>query len=107
MEVGRDFERLFKKLVDATERNAIASERLIELATEERTEEASIKTPGYCPHCGLGNPEIRNEGGAGRMDEFVLIARCGNCQGEFYGFPQGWTIAKTKEEARAMMEAGT
>lgn len=105
MEAGRAVEKLIERGVKALERNAVASEELISLAKEERTVEASMISPGYCPHCATVNPTVRSEGGAGHIDEYVLVANCENCHGTFYAIPQGWHIVGTPEEAREIMEA--
>lgn len=106
MEIGRDD---FRKLLGTLDRIAIANEKLIELATEERIEDdeiAKTKMPTYCPHCAALNPSVRSEGGMGALDEYVLIATCDKCSNRFFAIPNGMTIVKTPEEVRALMEAG-
>lgn len=92
-------EELLGRLVDATERNAVANEKIVSLATDERDTGESILGPPFCPHCGTFNPNVRSEGGDGEMAEFALVAQCRNCGNILYGVPQGWLVYKTKEEA--------
>ena len=106
METGR-VEELLGKLVDATERNAKASEDIVALATEERDVGESFQGPPVCPHCGTFDPPCRSEGGNGLMSEFVLVAQCGNCSKIIYGLPQGWLVYQTKEQvAEQLAEKG-
>jgi hypothetical protein len=92
------------KLLELLERSAVAQERLIELATEERDAGDSIFGPPFCPHCGIMSPDIRNEGGEGSFSEFVLKALCGNCQGVIFAVPQGWLCYPNAPLAREEME---
>jgi transposase-like protein len=104
MEVGREFERLVERGVKALERNAEASEQLIALANDERTDSVEdLSSPPKCPHCGTFNPTIRNEGAQGSMEDFTLVATCSSCGKTFFGFPTGWFIVKTPEEARTVV----
>lgn len=107
MELGREE---FKKLLGTLDRIAVANEKLIELATEERIETiqeaANVRTPGFCPHCKSLNPRISNEGGTGDFNDFVLVATCGNCSRKFIAIPEGWQVFTSPEQARQMMEAG-
>lgn len=94
---------LMLRLVEATERNANASEALITLAKEEREQpEPVIETPGLpvCPHCGTFNPTIRNEGGSGPFAEFALLAACDNCGNRFIAAPRGWDVFKDADAYR-------
>lgn len=93
-----------KQMAVALERTAKANEDLIVLAKEERDTGESILGPAMCPHCGMFNPSIRNEGGDGSMSDFVLVAKCGNCQNTIYAVPQGWLAFATPEDARATIE---
>jgi hypothetical protein len=88
------------KLVSAVERIAVANEELIRLATEERDTGDSARVPPFCPHCGVFDPEIRNQGGAGKMGEFVLVAGCTNCGKTFFATTENWLIVKTIEELK-------
>lgn len=100
-------EELLGRLVDATERAAIANERIVKLATEERVEDIENVTVighPYCPHCQTFDPEGRSEGGMGHMSEFVLVMLCSNCGKPIYGLPQGWLCYKTPEEVKQAME---
>lgn len=93
------FNRQLGKLVEVTERNAIASEAIVRLATEERDVGESMLAPPVCPHCGTFDPELRSEGGHGHMSEFVLVGQCLNCNRIVYAIPQGWLCYQTKEQA--------
>lgn len=97
---GRD-RALLERAVSALERNAKASEALIELATEEE-KMADLAPPPYCPHCGALDPEVSavGAGASGKLSEFVLIARCTKCHEILYGLPSQWLFAKTVEEAQ-------
>lgn len=106
MEVGRDD---LRRMLGSLERIAVANEKLIELAQEERIEDQEIaksKQPTYCPHCATLNPRVRSEGGVGLLDDYVLIAYCEKCGNRFFAIPSTMTIAKTPEEARTFVEAG-
>lgn len=81
---------LFDKALPIFERIAVANEKLIELAVEERDIGDSASSPFFCPHCRTPFPAIRNEGGDGSSREYVLVAVCGNCQEVIYAVPQGW-----------------
>lgn len=93
-----------ERLVTALERVADANEALIDLAKEERDSGESIFGPPFCPHCGTFSPSVRNEGGSGSMNEFVLAAACENCGKQFFAIPQGWWVFKTAPEAKQAME---
>lgn len=82
------------------ERIAVANERLIELATEERAIDDQPGPP-YCPHCAVLNPEVVTQGGArgGPLADFILVARCENCGGTLYGRPNGWDMFQSPQEA--------
>ena len=91
-----------KTIIHHLDRIAKANEELIRLAVEERDDqevlgEAVAELP-VCPHCGTLNPKIRNEGGAGPMAEFALLAQCDSCSHTFIAEPQGWHTFKSKDE---------
>lgn len=90
-----------EELVKRLERVAVANEKLIELATEERDIELTAAPP-HCPHCGAFNPNVRSEGGAGSLADFILVAQCGNCGEVLYGLPESWQMARNAEEAAAI-----
>jgi hypothetical protein len=103
---------LLLRLVTATERSAVAQEELIRLATEEReAREMPDNLPGLpvCPHCGMLNPTIRNEGGVGPFGDFALLALCDNCNRTFIAESQGWNVFKTRGdyEGRDVDDNGT
>jgi undecaprenyl pyrophosphate synthase len=103
---GREERELLNRLTVATEKNAEASSKLIELATEERAVEEE-PVPPYCPNCQSIDPDIvQRSGGAGRLSEFVLVAQCGNCNKTLFALPSNWTVVKTPEEADAVRRAG-
>lgn len=102
MEVRREDKEKFFSLL---ERSAVAQERLIELATEERKIEFQ-PTPPFCPHCQAIDPVVGSEGGSGKMSDFVLIARCGECGNVLYAVPDGWQVYGTDDAARAAVEGG-
>jgi hypothetical protein len=87
------------RLVEATERSAKAQEELIRLATEERDYGDNLVGPPLCPHCGMFDPKIRNEGGAGQMSEFILVAVCGSCENIIHAVPQGWLAYPDRQQA--------
>lgn len=97
-------DKMFERLVVASERTAQAQEDLITLATEEREVEGAQFGPPVCPHCLTFNPEVRSEGGDGPMSEFALVSKCGNCDETIYAVPQGWLCFKTPEDARNEIE---
>jgi hypothetical protein len=103
MEVGREVEKSLKRMAEALERNAVASEELISLAKEERDVDAKVLTPGFCPHCAAVNPTVRSEGGVGEIDDFVLQAACNRCGHVFFAIPNGWTVCVTADEARDVL----
>lgn len=109
---GRDVEKSLRhavgigeKLLQHTERIAVANERLIELATEERSV-AEQPGPPFCPHCQTLNPDVRNEGGSGLMADFVLVAQCGNCSKMIFAVPESWLIFPDKEGAAKALNEG-
>lgn len=89
---------LVERIAVALERNASASEKLIDLATEERDSGASMLGPPACPHCGRLDPVIRNEGGEGNFSDFVLIAVCLSCGHNFIATAQGWLTYRNKQD---------
>lgn len=97
-EAGRD--SLLTRLVEATEKSAVANARLIELATEERAIEYTPGPP-YCPNCSVFNPRVEttSEARGGPLAEFVLAAKCMNCGQLLFAKPQGWDMFNTLEEA--------
>lgn len=98
-----------EKAAPLLERIAVANEKLIELAVEERqVMDASEHAggPPFCPHCRTFNPSIRSEGGDGEMAEFVLVATC-QCGRTFYARPQGWEVFDSIDQARSEMEGRT
>lgn len=99
-------EELLGRIADASERTAKAQEDLITLATEERDSVSDTAFPPHCPQCGMFDPPVVNKGGNGKMSEFVLVAKCMNCNGEFLGDVQGWLCFKTVEELKAHQEGG-
>lgn len=102
MEVRREDVQEFLSLM---ERSTVAQEQLIHLATEERKIEFT-PTPPFCPHCQAVDPVVGSEGGSGKMSDFVLLARCGQCGGVLYGVPDGWQVYGTPEAARAAITGG-
>lgn len=106
MELPGGVQEILGRIADASERTAKANEELITLAKDERDLGESELGPPFCPHCGKFDPEIRNEGGAGLMSEFVLVAYCESCTKTFIAVPQGWMCHKTPEEA-AQQKGGT
>lgn len=97
---------MLERLVLATERSAKAQEDLITLATEERDTGESIFGPPICPHCSTFNPDIGSGGveAEGPMIEFALVAKCHNCQGQFFAVPQGWLCFAEQSEAAEEIE---
>lgn len=91
------------RLTEATERSAKAQEDLIELAKDERSIGEQIENepgPPFCPRCSKIDPLIYTEGrGEGQMAKFVLVARCGSCQGVLFAVPEGWRVFSDSEEA--------
>lgn len=86
------------------ERIAVANEKLIELATEERKIEDQPGPP-YCPHCAVLNPEVVTQGGArgGPLADYILVARCENCGNMLYGRPNGWDMFLSPQDAAQSM----
>lgn len=103
MEVGREVEKAMKRIAEATERNAKASEALIDLAKEERDVGSDILAPGFCPHCSTVNPIVRSEGGAGRINDFVLVSACQECGGIIWAVPNGFTVFSSREAAEELV----
>ena len=97
---GRD-----DKFLAVLERIAVANEKLIELAVEERSVENSPGPP-FCPSCMTVNPDIRNEGGGGPMADFILAARCGTCKAMIFAVPEGWKVFPTADEAKYAVMGG-
>lgn len=102
MEVRREDIDTFLAL---TRRSAEAQEQLIELATEERKIEFK-PTPPFCPHCQAIDPVVGSAGGEGKMSDFVLVARCGECGNVLYAVPDGWQVYSTDDAARAAVGGG-
>jgi hypothetical protein len=100
---GRALE-LLQRGVEALERNAVASEKLIELATEEREVGDALEEPPHCPHCGTFNPDVTMQAGGGSLAKFVLIAMCGRCGEVLFGIPRSWQMARSQDEAKAIIE---
>lgn len=102
MEVGRED---IDRFLGIMERAASAQERLIELATEER-ELGNVLGPPYCPSCGHFNPEVSMElkAGGGPLGDFVLAAKCNDCESELFAVPEGWQMFKTVEEVLTYQE---
>lgn len=93
-------------LLAILERSAVAQEKLIELATEER-EIGEIGSPPVCPHCSTFAPKIATQAEPARegsLSEFLVIGECKSCGNMLYGIPDGWTMLRTAEDARAMFE---
>lgn len=104
--MGREAVPLLKRLVEATERNAKASEKLIELAEEERSVN-DTGGPPFCPHCGEFSPSIQVlRATRGSMADFILVANCENCNHTLYGIPEGWQMFRTQDDAVAAMTDG-
>lgn len=88
----------FDRLIAVLTRQAAAAEELIVLAKEEREIITAVESLPNCPHCGSLNPVIRNEGGVGKMSEFVLIATCQACNNVFLATAPRWVTFKDKGE---------
>lgn len=102
MNTGRE---LLGRIADALERGAKAQEDLITLATEERDTGESLVAPPLCPHCGMFNPSVAQEGGgSGHMTEYVLVAKCDHCKAVIYAVPQGWLCYPNADMAREEIE---
>lgn len=100
MEVGReDIERFLA----IAERSAVAQERLIELATEERSI-SDAPGPPYCPSCGHFNPEVTAKAGGGPLGDFILASECSACGKSIYAVPEGWQVFDNPEAAVAYQE---
>jgi hypothetical protein len=97
---GRD-----EQFLAVFERIAVANEKLIELATEERSV-GEAPGPPFCPTCGTFNPEIHSNGGGGPMADFILAAQCGNCGSVIYAVPESWKIFADADEARDALQGG-
>lgn len=96
------------RITTALERLADANEAIVKLASDDE-QPVLERVPGLpvCPHCGEFNPSIGSDsGGEGKMDEFVLIAQCGNCQGRFFAVPEGWQVFESLESVKKFMKGG-
>jgi hypothetical protein len=100
MEVGREEIERFLALM---ERSAVAQERLIELAVEERSI-SDAPGPPFCPSCGHFNPEVTAKAGGGPLGEFVLVSTCSACGKDIYAVPEGWQVFDHPEAALAYQE---
>lgn len=98
--MDKEDRKLFTRMVEATERNAIANEKIVALALDERPLEYQPGPP-FCPHCGSFNPVIKPvaAGSGGPMVDFILVAQCGNCNNSFAALPEGWQTFNTPQEA--------
>lgn len=98
-------EEMLKAAVAALERQATASEKLLELA--EREEIVGVEPgPSVCPNCGALNPEVTplQDGGSGPLDTFVLMVETHCCNKTMYCIPDAWLIVRHKDEATSLME---
>lgn len=114
---GRESERLIAKgitalerLARASEQQAKASDKLLELAQKELPEFEELGViqagPPVCPYCGYMNPEVhvQERTGSGPMLEYVVPFQCGECQMTFIAIPDGWDTAQSPDEAAAIIQ---
>ena len=96
------------RLITAVERLADANEEIVKLAKADDGPVLEMApSPPFCPHCGEFNPMITcNSGGNGRIAEYVVVARCGVCQGTFYGKPEGWSMFESLQAVNDHMKGG-
>lgn len=95
-----------ESIVPVLERIAVANERIVELATEER-QIGQDRSPSFCPHCQTLNPSVRSAGErGGQLDDYVFVGRCESCRNTLFAVPNGWQCFGTAEEAQAWIEGG-
>jgi hypothetical protein len=98
--LGRDEKQLVGRLVEALERSADASEKLLSIAEQEQLV-MTEPGPPVCPNCGKVNPTVTQleADGAGPLGEFVMVAECHHCNRTIYAVPIGFDTVTTKELA--------
>lgn len=97
---------VFKPLVDALNRQAEATERLVALAERDATAlTQGLIEPGppVCPNCGVFNPQVQisSDESEGPLGQFVLAAQCRACGNNLYAVAQGWMMFNSVEELLA------
>lgn len=105
MELGGKQAALFERLVKATERSAIANERLIALADEEQKADAE-PAPPWCPHCSAINPRVLIEPHEidDTLDDFALRVECQKCEQDFFVVPTSVMCVPNIEAAQTYVE---
>lgn len=106
MQEGRgDYYHLFRRGVEALEREASANEAIVKLASEEVPNVEIELAPPHCPHCGKINPDItvikEMVGMSGSLADFVMPVQCASCNNSFYATAMGWMSFKDSVEAGA------
>lgn len=101
---GRVMKELLTQAVDALNRSANATEKMLELASKET---ATLAEPGLpvCPHCGQLNPVVTQlgAGGSGPIADFVLMAETHCCNKTVYAVPLSFDTFVNKEMALAWL----
>lgn len=101
---GRELKKLLTQVVKALERSAEATENMLALATAE-TEATMEPGPPVCPNCGRVDPVVTQiqEGGEGRLSEFVIVGETHCCNKTVYAVPAGLDTFLHAEMAVAWM----
>lgn len=101
--VGRD-RKMIERAVDALERNAEATEKMLALAQTDVAEMAEVGPP-VCPHCGRLNPVVTQLGadGAGPLGDFVMVAETHCCNRTLYAVPHAFDTAISLDLAQALL----
>ena|SRR5215510_10428706 len=63
--------------------------------------------PPFCPHCKAHDPEvgIREAEARGPLSQYVVYAKCGSCDEEFYAAPYVWQIYPNRPDVEKELEA--
>lgn len=87
---GRETERLLRGAVQALERNAQATEKMLAIAEREQIQ--MEYAPPLCPGCGKIDPVVTQlEGdGSGKLSEFVMKGETHCCNRTVYAIPTGF-----------------
>jgi hypothetical protein len=98
-------EAMVDRIVEALERNAIATEKMLAIAENEQIQ--FEQGPPICPGCGRPNPTVTQlETGSGPLAEFVMKAETHCCNHVIYAVPVGFSTTLHIENVPGIARMG-
>lgn len=96
--MDRELKKVINEGIEVGTRIAVALEKLVNEPLIEVE-----PPPPQCPHCGTINPTIQVDQtagvGVGKIAEYVLEARCSECNKPIFGVVRAWDVQGSRRDA--------